>query len=83
MFSVDRPRNHGKMSETQTSAVDPARAAESRVAQIVGVTTVFHVLALIIVILRSYTRLFLVRSFAFPDAFMILSVVRLSLRLHP
>ncbi|CAG9945742.1 unnamed protein product [Clonostachys rosea f. rosea IK726] len=63
------------MSETQTSAVDPARAAESRVAQIVGVTTVFHVLALIIVILRSYTRLFLVRSFAFPDAFMILSVL--------
>ncbi|VUC36768.1 unnamed protein product [Clonostachys rosea] len=63
------------MSATQTSAVDPARAAESRVAQIVGVTTVFHVLALIIVVLRSYTRLFLVRSFAFPDAFMILSVL--------
>ncbi|KAF7556132.1 hypothetical protein G7Z17_g1673 [Cylindrodendrum hubeiense] len=63
------------MSENTTTPIDPARAAENRTAQIVGVTTVFHVIALVIVILRSYTRVFIMKSFGFQDAFMILSVV--------
>lgn len=65
------------MSEIRAT-VDPARAAENKTAQIAGVTTVFHVIALLIVILRSYTRIFIIRNFGFQDAFMILSVVSYS-----
>ncbi|KAH7007783.1 hypothetical protein EDB80DRAFT_719119 [Ilyonectria destructans] len=62
------------MSEIRAT-VDPARAAENSTAQIAGVTTVFHVIALVIVILRSYTRIFIIRNFGLQDAFMILSVL--------
>ncbi|KAL6407533.1 hypothetical protein AUP68_08552 [Ilyonectria robusta] len=65
------------MSEIRAT-VDPARAAENNTAQIAGVTTAFHVIALVIVILRSYTRIFIIRNFGSQDAFMILSVVRYS-----
>lgn len=61
---------------TPTAPIDPARAAENRTAQIVGVTTAFNVVALLITILRTYTRVFVVHSFGPHDAFMILAAVR-------
>ncbi|CAH0023279.1 unnamed protein product [Clonostachys rhizophaga] len=60
---------------TPTVPIDPARAAENRTAQIVGVTTAFNVVALLITILRTYTRVFVVHSFGPHDAFMILAAL--------
>lgn len=63
-----------KMSST---TIDPARAAESHTVQILAVTTVFHCLALLVVGLRSYTRIGILGSFGPQDVFMILATVRL------
>lgn len=63
-----------KMSST---TIDPARAAESHTVQILAVTTVFHCLALLVVGLRSYTRIGILGSFGPQDVLMILATVRL------
>ena len=55
--------------------VDPTRAAESNLCWILGVTAAFHGLALILVGLRVYIRLAIVRSFGKDDAMIVMSAV--------
>jgi len=55
--------------------VDPARAAESNLPWILGLTSLFHSIALLFVGLRVYTRLFHVRSFGMDDALIVVSMV--------
>lgn len=57
--------------------VDPARAAESNLPWLLGLTSLFHSTALLFVGLRIYTRLFHVRSFGMDDALIVVSVVSL------
>lgn len=66
----------GQFADKMSTSETAARSEESFASTILGVTTVFHILALVVVGLRSYTRLFLVRMFGIQDAFMILSIVR-------
>lgn len=56
--------------------IDPARAAESNTATILGVLTVFHIIALIFVTLRVYARAFVIKTFGTDDVFIVLSAVR-------
>ncbi|KAI9148122.1 Satratoxin biosynthesis SC5 cluster protein [Paramyrothecium foliicola] len=58
------PRRRPTMSVGYPSPepVDPAHAAESNLARILGVTTVVHVLAVVAVALRMYTRLLVSRN---------------------
>ncbi|KAK7953181.1 hypothetical protein PG988_013875 [Apiospora saccharicola] len=51
----------------------PARAAESNLGWILGVTAAIHGLALIFVGLRTYTRLVIARTFGKDDALMLMS----------
>ncbi|KAK8116932.1 uncharacterized protein PG998_005213 [Apiospora kogelbergensis] len=55
--------------------VDPTRAAESNLCWILGVTAAFHGLALILVGLRVYIRLAIVRSFGKDDAMIVMSAL--------
>ena len=55
--------------------IDPARAAESNLGWILGVTAAFHGLALIFVGFRVYIRLAIVRSFGKDDAMIVMSAV--------
>ena len=48
---------------------------ESNLGWILGVTTALHGLALIFVGLRTYTRLFIARTFGKDDALMLMSTV--------
>jgi hypothetical protein len=59
-------------------AIDPKRAAESNLAWIMTVITIFFVLSLIFVGMRMYCRIVLVRSFGGDDVAMVLCSVRLS-----
>ncbi|KAK4243124.1 hypothetical protein C7999DRAFT_18479 [Corynascus novoguineensis] len=52
--------------------IDPARAAESNTATILGVLTVFHAIALIFVSLRVYARAFVIKTFGTDDVFIVL-----------
>ncbi|VUC28413.1 unnamed protein product [Clonostachys rosea] len=58
-----------------STTFDPAWAAESQTVQILAVTTVFHCLALLVVGLRSYTRIGILGSFGPQDVFMILATL--------
>lgn len=60
---------------TTTTVVDPARAAESNLGRILGVTTTFHVLALTCVALRLYVRLGMVKAAGRDDWTMVASAV--------
>ncbi|KAK8029647.1 Methylphloroacetophenone synthase [Apiospora rasikravindrae] len=55
--------------------IDPARAAESNLGWILGVTAAFHGLALIFVASRIYIRLAIVRSFGKDDAMILMSAL--------
>ncbi|KAK8004520.1 hypothetical protein PG989_004239 [Apiospora arundinis] len=52
-------------------AIDPARAAETHLPRILGVSATFHAIALILVACRVYTRACLVKSFGKDDALII------------
>jgi hypothetical protein len=56
--------------------IDPVRAAESNTAMILGVLTVFHVIALAFVALRVYARAVVIKTFGKDDICMVLSAVR-------
>lgn len=58
-----------------TVPVDPARAAESNLGQILGVTTTFHVLALVFVGLRLYVRMGMVKATGRDDWTMVAAAV--------
>jgi hypothetical protein len=60
------------------ATVDPARAAESNLSWILGVLVVFHVIAILFVFLRLYTRIFMVKTFGLDDVLICLSMVSLS-----
>lgn len=55
---------------------DPARAAESNLGYLLGITATFHVVALFFVGMRVYARVVLVKAFGKDDVFMIASTVR-------
>ncbi|OAG05345.1 uncharacterized protein CC84DRAFT_1218700 [Paraphaeosphaeria sporulosa] len=52
---------------------DPARAAESNLGYLLGVTATFHVVALLFVSMRMYARISLVKAFGRDDALMLAS----------
>jgi hypothetical protein len=56
--------------------IDPVRAAESNTEMILGVLTVFHVIALTFVALRVYARAIVMKTFGKDDICMVLSAVR-------
>ncbi|KAK8112215.1 uncharacterized protein PG998_008672 [Apiospora kogelbergensis] len=56
-------------------AIDPARAAETHLPRILGVSATFHILALILVACRVYSRACLVKSFGKDDALIITGAV--------
>ncbi|KAJ0332959.1 hypothetical protein COL5a_001688 [Colletotrichum fioriniae] len=60
-------------STSSTSAVDPERAKESNTAMILAVTGTFHALALVFVVLRTYTRAAIVKTIGIDDYMMIMS----------
>ncbi|EAQ83675.1 hypothetical protein CHGG_10079 [Chaetomium globosum CBS 148.51] len=53
--------------------IDPVRAAESNTGMILGVLTVFHVIALTFVALRVYARAVVIKTFGKDDICMVLS----------
>lgn len=57
----------------------PEQAAETNLPRIMGVTTTFHILALLFFGVRMYTRFILVKAPKLDDAFMILATVWRSL----
>ncbi|KAI8270170.1 hypothetical protein K4K58_011571 [Colletotrichum sp. SAR11_239] len=62
-------------STSSTTAVDPARAAESNTAMILAVTGTFHLIALIFVSLRTYTRAAIVKTTGLDDYMMIMAAL--------
>ncbi|WQF80705.1 hypothetical protein CDEST_05719 [Colletotrichum destructivum] len=56
---------------SSTSTVDPERARESNTAMILAVTGTFHALALVFVVLRTYTRAVIVKTMGVDDYMMI------------
>lgn len=62
-------------STSSTTAVDPERAKESNTAMILAVTGTFHALALVFVVLRTYTRAAIVKTIGIDDYMMIMSAV--------
>jgi hypothetical protein len=62
-------------TKTDPVNLDPERAAESNLARILGITTTFHGIALIIVILRMYTRVYLLKAPGRDDIFMGIAAV--------
>ncbi|CAI0643224.1 unnamed protein product [Colletotrichum noveboracense] len=62
-------------STSSTTAVDPARAAESNTAMILAVTGTFHLIALIFVSLRTYTRAAIVKTIGLDDYMMIMAAL--------
>jgi hypothetical protein len=57
----------------------PEQEAETNLPRIMGVTATVHILALIVVGFRMYTRFIIVKAPKIDDAFMILATVRQSL----
>lgn len=55
---------------------DPARAAESNLGYLLGVTATFHAVALVFVAMRLYARVIIVKAFGKDDALIIASTVR-------
>ena len=54
---------------------DPARAAESNLGYLIGVTATFHAIALTFVALRMYARIIIVKAFGPDDALILASIV--------
>jgi hypothetical protein len=54
---------------------DPARAAESNLGYLLGVTAAFHAVALLFVGMRMYARVVIVKAFGRDDALMLASTV--------
>ncbi|RYN33820.1 hypothetical protein AA0112_g5607 [Alternaria arborescens] len=54
---------------------DPARAAESNLGYLLGVTATFHAVALVFVAMRLYARVIIVKAFGKDDALIIASTV--------
>jgi len=65
--------NATTLSPAEAAAFDSTRAAESNLVQILSVLTVIHLLALVCVSLRVYTRVVLVKSPGMDDVCMVLS----------
>jgi len=63
------------MANDTTSTIDPARAAESNTSMLLGVLTTFHIIALVFVSLRLYSRFFVIKSPGKDDFCIILSAV--------
>ncbi|KAF9880066.1 hypothetical protein CkaCkLH20_02020 [Colletotrichum karsti] len=64
------------MSSTMsTTAVDPERAKESNTVMIIAVTGSFHLIALIFVSLRTYTRAAIVKTIGIDDYMMIMAAL--------
>jgi len=63
-------------TNSTTAALDPAYVATNNLPWLLGVTVSFHILAWIMVILRVYTRIVLVKSFGKDDALMVMGLVR-------
>ena len=55
---------------------DPARAAESNLGYILGVTATLHILALAFVGMRMYARIIIVKAFGTDDALILAATVR-------
>ena len=64
---------------TKAAPIDYSKSDESAVPRILGLGITFHALAWVAFLLRSYTRLFVVRSFGKDDLLMCLCMVGLSL----
>ncbi|TQN71843.1 Satratoxin biosynthesis SC1 cluster protein 4 [Colletotrichum shisoi] len=62
-------------STSTTSTVDPERARESNTAMILAVTGAFHALALVFVVLRTYTRAVIVETMGIDDCMMIMAAL--------
>ena len=60
---------------SNATAIDPAWAEESNLGRILGVTALFHSLAVIFAALRLYVRLGIVKAPGVDDLFMVASVV--------
>lgn len=61
---------------------DPARAAESNLGYLIGVTGTFHAIALIFVGLRMYARLVVVKAFGKDDALILASIASTTTQLR-
>jgi hypothetical protein len=61
---------------------DPARAAESNLGYLLGVTATFHVIALTFVGMRMYARVIIIKAFGRDDALMLAATVRNHARSH-
>ena len=59
----------------QLPPLTPEEAAETNLPRIMGITAVFHILALAFFVVRMYTRFVLVKAPKLDDAFMILATV--------
>ncbi|KAI1426986.1 hypothetical protein F5Y12DRAFT_783562 [Xylaria sp. FL1777] len=59
------------MSSGDASTADPKRRQESSLVLQIGVVTAVHVIALIVGILRLYSRIFLAKAFGRDDGFMV------------
>jgi hypothetical protein len=55
---------------------DPARAAESNLGYLLGVTATFHAIALTFVGMRMYARFIIVKAFGKDDALILAATVR-------
>jgi hypothetical protein len=56
--------------------IDPARAAESNLGYLLGVTATFHTIALMFVGMRMYARVVIVKAFGRDDALILAATVR-------
>lgn len=67
----------GAMAGMNTSepSIDPARAAESNTVQLMAILTTIHVLAFACVLLRLYTRLFVVQFLGHDDICIVMATV--------
>jgi hypothetical protein len=55
---------------------EPARAAESNLGYLLGVTATFHIIALMFVGMRMYARVVIVKAFGRDDALILAATVR-------
>jgi hypothetical protein len=55
---------------------DPARTAESNLGYLLGVTSTFHIIALMFVGMRMYARVVIVKAFGRDDTLILAATVR-------
>lgn len=73
--TASRTHNLSMSTNSTTAALSPAYIATNNLPWLLGVTVSFHTLAWIMVILRVYTRIVLVKSFGKDDALMVMGLV--------